>query len=683
MTDSGAAKPKTGRYAVAAAVGSRYHIQSKVGSGAFADVYEAHDAVLNRTVAIKQFRLDSFAYPNKVEDLRQRILREAQVAAKLHHSNIVTTHDVILTAERCVIVMEFAEGETLEAVLEKHGPLGPADTTRIVTQVAEALAYAHQQKIVHRDVKPANIMVSPSGQIKVTDFGIAKAESSTNLTASGSVLGTPDYMSPEQAQGQEVDGRSDLFSLGCILYECLSGRKPFAGDTMTGVLLKIVNHEPAPIDFEELGLPVAMRALLQNALAKDPLKRFVSGGEFAQALRALPAAESSTSSSIFGDRGDAEKAADELAADLTTPSDDDSVADSLMKEARRTTRIEPHIEVLLREDRKLRLVSSPLLHFHNVILTPEEAFILSRIDDTVTPRDVFHVSALSDKDTARTLLGLLRAGIIELDGQPVTEKIVDMTKETPHGMSRSSGPSRRKIEHLFELFQHQNDWQVLGIEPDATPDAIKRAFQKKAFEYHPERYAELAEPEVRRKLSFLFTRVSEAFATLSTRAGAADVPVSPNQTAPSGHPAQAVEEAEEAGEERKHANAIFDRAKKAFEEKDHLKTVLLCREAIELACDRADYFHLLGLALSQNRKSRLEAEQNLKTASKLDPRNPEYLSALGTLYENEGLRWRARTMFENAHAAVGSYSMADDDLASFLFQGRTSLASPGRISVGG
>ena len=114
-----------------------------------------------------------------------------------------------------------------------------------------------------------------------------------------------------------------------------------------------------------------------------------------------------------------------------------------------------------------------------------------------------------------------------------------------------------------------------------------------------------------------------------------------------------------------------------------MKTVLLCREAIELASDRADYFHLLGLALSQNRKSRLEAEQNLKTASKLDPRNPEYLSALGTLYENEGLRWRARTMFENAHAAVGSYSMADDDLASFLFQDRSSLAAPSRISVSG
>jgi serine/threonine protein kinase len=667
MTDSGATNPKTGRYAVAAAVGSRYHIQSKVGSGAFADVYEAHDAILNRTVAIKQFRLDSFAYPNKMDELRRRILHEAQVAAKLHHSHIVTTHDVILTEERCVIVMEFAEGETLEALLEKHGPLGLADTARVLTQVADALAYAHEQRIVHRDVKPANIMVAPSGQVKVTDFGIAKTESSAHLTASGTVLGTPDYMSPEQARGQEVDGRSDLFSLGCMLYECLSGRKPFAGETMTEVLLKIVNEEPPLIDFEALGLPVAVHALLQNALAKDPVKRFVSGEEFAQALRALPAPECRPSSSIFA-REAAAKSGDQLSADLTTPRADDSVADSLMKEARRTTHIEPHLDLLLRDNRRLRLVASPLLRFHNVLLTPEEAFILSRIDGGVTPREVFQVSALSDRDTARTLLGLLRAGIIELDGQPAPRTNDDVTGET------AQGTSLQRIECLFERFQHQNDWQVLGIERDATPEDIKRAFRQKTFELHPERHAGLADPDVRRKLSFLFTRVSEAFATLSNRGRSC--PEGERKTAPSEHAAH------EAEDRRKYADALFARAKKAFEEKDYLRAVLLCREAIELAGDRANYFHLLGVALSQNRKSRLEAEQNLKTAAKLDPRNPEYLSALGTLYENEGLRWRARTMFENAHAAVGSHSMADNDLASFLFQDR-SFTPAARVSATG
>jgi Flp pilus assembly protein TadD len=168
--------------------------------------------------------------------------------------------------------------------------------------------------------------------------------------------------------------------------------------------------------------------------------------------------------------------------------------------------------------------------------------------------------------------------------------------------------------------------------------------------------------------------VSEAFATLSNRGSSC--PEGEGKTDPSEHAAH------EAEDRRKYADALFARAKKAFEEKDYLRAVLLSREAIELAGDRANYFHLLGLALSQNRKSRLEAEQNLKTAAKLDPRNPEYLSALGTLYENEGLRWRARTMFENAHAAVGSHSMADNDLASFLFQDR-SFTPAARVSATG
>ena len=413
MSDSGATDPKTGRHAIVAAVGGRYHIQSKVGTGAFADVYEAHDAVLDRTVAIKQFRLDRFAYPNKIEELKKQILREAQVAAQLHHSNIVTTHDIILTDVRCVIVMEFVDGVTLEAILEKHGRLGLRDTIKILSQVADALDHAHRHKVVHRDVKPANVMVSRSGDVKVTDFGIAKTETSTNLTASGSILGTPDYMSPEQAKAGHVDGRSDLFSLGCILYECLSGRKPFRGDGLTGVLLQIVNEEPEPLDCEKLGLPVAVQAVLKNALAKDLLKRFASGREFGLALRSIPAVESAEPSKVFLDAESVEESERKLSTKETTPTLDDSVADSLMKEARRTTQIEPHLRVLLREDRRLRLISSPLLHFHNVSLTPKEAFILSRIDGTVTPRDVFKVSALSEEDTARTMLGLLRAGIIE------------------------------------------------------------------------------------------------------------------------------------------------------------------------------------------------------------------------------------------------------------------------------
>ena len=664
MSDSGATDPKTGRHAVVAAVGSRYHIQSKVGTGAFADVYEAHDAVLDRTVAIKQFRLDNFAYPSKIEDLKKRILREAQVAAQLHHANIVTTHDIILTDERCVIVMEFVDGLTLEAILDKHGNLGLRDTVKILSQVAEALDHAHQHKVIHRDVKPANVMVSRSGDVKVTDFGIAKTETSTNLTASGNILGTPDYMSPEQARAEQIDGRSDLFSLGCILYECFSGRKPFRGEGLTGVLIQIVNHEPEALDCEKLGLPVAVQAVLKNALAKDPLKRFASGHEFALALRSIPGIESAERSKVFVDGDQAEESERQLSTKETTPTIDDSVADSLMKEARRTAHIEPHIRVLLKEDRRLRLVSSPLLHFHNVNLTPEEAFILSRVDGTVAPRDVFKVSALAEKDTARTLLGLLRAGIIELDGAPTVQK-----PEKSEEPVEATEPARQEIAQLFELFQQQDDWQVLGLDDGATPTDIKKAFQKKTYQFHPDRYSGIDDTEFHKQLSFLFTRVSEAFATLSNRIHATQA------SAPKEKMASSADKLKD----RARASSIFESARDAFNVQDYWQAIVLCREAIDLDSDQGDYYHVLGLALAQNRKWRLEAEQNLKMATVLDPGNPEYLNSLGTLYEREGLRLRARTMFENANAVSGSCSMTDEALASFLFQDRPSSVSENRV----
>ncbi len=664
MSDSGATDPKTDRHAIVAAVGGRYHIQSKVGTGAFADVYEAHDAVLDRTVAIKQFRLGNFAYPSKIEDLKKRILREAQVAAQLHHSNIVTTHDIILTDERCVIVMEFVDGVTLEAILEKHGRLGLRDTIKILSQVADALDHAHQHKVVHRDVKPANVMVSRSGDVKVTDFGIAKTETSTNLTASGSILGTPDYMSPEQAQAGHVDGRSDLFSLGCILYECLSGRKPFRGDGLTGVLLQIVNEEPEPLDCEKLGLPVAVQAVLKNALAKDPLKRFAPGREFGLALRSIPAVESAEPTKVFLDAESVEESERKLSTKETTPTLDDSVADSLMKEARRTTQIEPHLRVLLREDRRLRLISSPLLNFHNVSLTPEEAVILSRIDGTVTPRDVFKVSALSEEDTARALLSLLRAGIIELDGEPTAKKAEEEQKR-----AQAAEPIRQEIEQLFELFQQQDDWQVLGVDQRAEPTEIKKAFQKKTFQFHPDRYSGVDDPEFHKKLSFIFTRVSEAFATLSNQIHANEESAPAEKTVSTSNKIK----------DSPRARSLFESARDAFGAQDYWQAIVLCREAIDLASDQAEYYHLLGLALAQNRKWRLEAEQNLKMATVLDPGNPEYLSSLGTLYEREGLRLRARTMFENATAVSGSFSMTDKALASFLFQDRPASVSENRV----
>ena len=222
MTASKSANTASIRAALAEALGQRYDILDKLGAGAIAEVYRAQDTALDRDVAIKVFTLETLAYPENMDNLKERFTREAKVAAQLHHPNIVTTYDIVSTEEVRVLVMEFVKGVTLQSVMASK-KLSLSETTQILTQVASALDYAHDQKVVHRDVKPANILVASSGQVKVADFGIAKAEDSTDLTAAGGVLGTPDYMSPEQALGGELDGRSDLFSLACVAYE-LSGR---------------------------------------------------------------------------------------------------------------------------------------------------------------------------------------------------------------------------------------------------------------------------------------------------------------------------------------------------------------------------------------------------------------------------------------------------------------------------
>jgi serine/threonine protein kinase len=242
---------------LAEVLGSRYEVVEKLGAGAFGEVYRAKDTVLGRDVAIKRIRLEAFAEGQQLEEVKKRFINEARVAAQLRHPNIVTTHDIVDSAKSSFIVMELVEGRTLQSLLESKRRLSIAETVDVLAQAAEALDYAHGQKVVHRDVKPANLMIEPNGHVKVMDFGIAKAESSGHITATGTVLGTPFYMSPEQAKGQPVDGRSDLFSLASIAYECLSGERPFQAEQITAILLKIVNEDPPPIA-ETLGLPSAL-----------------------------------------------------------------------------------------------------------------------------------------------------------------------------------------------------------------------------------------------------------------------------------------------------------------------------------------------------------------------------------------------------------------------------------------
>ena len=279
--------PSIGTQTLAGLLGDRYRVVSRLGAGAFGEVYRAHDSVLGRDVAVKRIRLEAFVEAAQLDEVKKRFLREAQVAAQLRHPNIVTTHDIVAGPVTSFIVMELVRGQTLQALLQERGRLGFDETLSIVSQVAAALDHAHDGQVVHRDVKPGNIMIEPSGHVKVMDFGIAKVEAGGNLTSTGLIMGTPNYMSPEQARGLKVDRRSDLFSLGCVLYECLTGAKPFMGDSVTAILVKILTEEPPPVDFAATGLPPELGAVLRRSTAKDPAGRYGTGGELVEALRVV------------------------------------------------------------------------------------------------------------------------------------------------------------------------------------------------------------------------------------------------------------------------------------------------------------------------------------------------------------------------------------------------------------
>jgi serine/threonine-protein kinase len=266
-------------------LGDRYRTIARLGSGASGEVHHAHDKVLGRDVAVKLIRLQAFVEPAQLADAKQRFVREAQVAGRLRHPNIVTIHDIVDRGVVPFIVMELVSGRTLQALLLERGRLPLGETIEIVAQAAAALDHAHASGVVHRDVKPANIMIEPDGRVKVMDFGIAKLEAGANLTSTGSIMGTPNYMSPEQARGLKVSSRSDLFSLACVLYECVTGRKPFQGESVSVILVKILTEEPPPVDFDGTGLPRGLEAVLKRALAKDAAARYESGADFVSALR--------------------------------------------------------------------------------------------------------------------------------------------------------------------------------------------------------------------------------------------------------------------------------------------------------------------------------------------------------------------------------------------------------------
>jgi eukaryotic-like serine/threonine-protein kinase len=262
----------------------RYELLAELGRGAMGTVYRARDPRIDRVVAIKTISVQSGDASQP--EYRQRFFREAQAAGKLAHPGIVSIYDIgeDEQTKNPYIVMEYIAGQTLESMMRNaRGRLPLAITLELIKQVAEALDYAHSQGVVHRDVKPANIIVTESGRAKVADFGVAKL-ALTDYTMPGQVLGTPSYMSPEQLSGEPVTGRSDLFSLGVILYSMLAGERPFSADTVTALTFQVVYKEHTPVTRLNSSLGADFDYVIARALAKQPADRYQRGQEMAADL---------------------------------------------------------------------------------------------------------------------------------------------------------------------------------------------------------------------------------------------------------------------------------------------------------------------------------------------------------------------------------------------------------------
>tara|TARA_R110002072_G_scaffold1598_6_gene13621 strand:- start:53230 stop:55611 length:2382 start_codon:yes stop_codon:yes gene_type:complete len=263
----------------------RYQVEKELGQGAMGIVYLGTDPKINRSVAIKTMALSNEFDASELDEVKARFFREAESAGRLNHAGIVGIYDAGDESDLAYIAMELLKGYDLDAHIKADQLLPLAQVLRIGIECAEALDYAHQQKVVHRDIKPSNIMYDPdTGSVKITDFGIARITDSSK-TRTGTVLGTPNYMSPEQCMGKKVDGRADLFSLGVVLYQLCSGALPFKGESMATLMYAIVNDPPIDIKTVNPDIPPTVRKVIHNAIGKKPDKRYQSGKKLAAHLR--------------------------------------------------------------------------------------------------------------------------------------------------------------------------------------------------------------------------------------------------------------------------------------------------------------------------------------------------------------------------------------------------------------
>ena len=313
----------------------KYSIRRELGRGAMGVVYEGVDPVIERTVAIKTIRGDQFE-PSQMSEMLARFKREAQAAGRLNHPHIVAIYEYgedvaaadpdatvgAAQARVAFIAMEYIKGRELKDYFDESRRFAMKEIERIMSELLDALGHAHQHGVTHRDMKPANvILLEGSNAVKVADFGIARIESS-ELTQAGTVLGTPSYMSPEQFLGQTVDGRSDLFSCGVILYQFLTGEKPFTG-AVTTIMHKVLKEEPLAPSMLNATLPPAWDAVIRKAMAKNPDERYQNAAEFKQAVRDVIAGKAPAAEATMIDLGDATVAAgvaDATVAGATTRS---------------------------------------------------------------------------------------------------------------------------------------------------------------------------------------------------------------------------------------------------------------------------------------------------------------------------------------------------------------------------
>ena len=268
-------------------VNNRYELLKRIGRGGMADVFLGNDRLLDRQVAIKMLFPEFAVDPNFVERFR----REAQAAANLNHPNIVNVFDWGKHASTYFIAMEYVDGRTLADILRSNGHLTSKQAAEIASEVAAALGFAHAAGLVHRDIKPANILIGTNGSVKVADFGIARAlnaPTESNLTQAGAVMGTATYFSPEQAQGAQPDPRSDLYSLGVVMYEMIAGRPPFTGDNPVGIAYRQVHDYPTPLNQLVADVPRPFEAIVAKLLVQGPGRALLDGRRAARGPAPLP-----------------------------------------------------------------------------------------------------------------------------------------------------------------------------------------------------------------------------------------------------------------------------------------------------------------------------------------------------------------------------------------------------------